>query len=196
MRDTPLHLGLKKRTPHPLFQKKWMSVRMSDGHWHPLSGCGTHFRFDRRTPKRLVKNQVLGEFHPHPTLVVPTHVKFAEVLGLVNSDTEKTKPEPAMKTCAPKPGNPEEYTAKDDAENNSPNTVSKYSVDELDLSHVEEKYRNRLRELPRRFLQCGMDPLVKSLPLNIVSMQFPGANRYLSSPIGQAFGNESCLRRT
>ena len=88
---------------------------------------------------------------PHPTLVVPTHVKFAEVLGLVNSDTEKTKPEPAMKTCAPKPDNPEEYTAKDDAENNSPNTVSKYSVDELDLSHVEEKYRNRLRELIRRF---------------------------------------------
>ena len=33
----------------------------------------------------------------------------------------------------------------------SPNTVSKYSVDELDLSHVEEKYRNRLRELLRRF---------------------------------------------
>ena len=51
-----------------------------------------------------------------------------------------------MKTCAPKPGNPVEYTAKDDAENNSPNTVSKYSVDELDLSHVKEKYRNRLRE--------------------------------------------------
>ena len=39
-------------------------------------------------------------------------VKFAEVLGLVNSDTEKTRPEPAMKTCAPKPFNPEEYTAK------------------------------------------------------------------------------------
>ena len=52
-------------------------------------------------PKRLVKNQAIGELLPHPTLVVPTHVTFAEVLGLVNSDTEKTKPEPTMRTCAP-----------------------------------------------------------------------------------------------
>ena len=59
------------------------------------------------TPKRLVKNQVLGELLPHPTLVVPTHVKFAEVLGLVNSDPEKTRPDPEMKTCETKPGNPE-----------------------------------------------------------------------------------------
>ena len=43
------------------------------------------------------------------------------------------KPEAAMKTCTPKPGQLEEHTAKD-ADNNSPNTVSKYSVDELELS--------------------------------------------------------------
>ena len=36
------------------------------------------------TPKWLFKYQVFGELLPHPTVVVPTHVKFSEVLGLVN----------------------------------------------------------------------------------------------------------------
>ena len=66
-----LHIGLKKWTPHPFFVKKWMSVRMSDGHWHPLSGCGTHFRFDRRT--RLMPRNYHRFLYPlRQTLTTPS----------------------------------------------------------------------------------------------------------------------------
>ena len=94
--------------------------------------------------KSLVKNQVLGTLLPHPTFVIPTPVKFAEVLGLVNSDSENAKPEPADNTVS---SDKQDLVKPEVAAASSP---TKASVDDMDLSHVDEQYRNRLREMLRR----------------------------------------------
>lgn len=91
-----------------------------------------------KTPKRVAKNQVVGTVLPHPTAVMPSHIKLAEVLGLIDAAEVEPDANPlaeANKTSSPVPKS--ELDVKD--------------VDALDLSHVPEQHRRRLREMLRKY---------------------------------------------
>ena len=79
----------------------------------------------------LRKNQVVATALPHRTAVMPTPVSVAEVLGIMNPEGAKDL-EPKTDTDLPK------------------DSLSKFEVEDLDLSHVDLRYRNRLNKLLRK----------------------------------------------
>ena len=88
-------------------------------------------------PYQLAKNQVVGTALPHPAAIIPTRVTTAEVLGIEPDDAGEPTSEEELHI-----GPPMEEPGK------APDIKT---VDELDLSHVEAKYRPRLRNMLRKY---------------------------------------------
>ena len=80
----------------------------------------------------LRKNQVVATALPHPTAVMPNPVSVAEVLGITNPEDAKDL-EPKMDTDLHK------------------ESLSKFEVEDLDLSHVDDRYRTRFNKLLRKY---------------------------------------------
>ncbi|CAN8076676.1 unnamed protein product, partial [Agarophyton chilense] len=82
---------------------------------------------------QILKNQVVATALPHPTVVVPTHLSTAEVLGLTHvGDTDEE-----LQT----PSGDQLQTAKD----------RESLVDELDLAHVSEHYRTKISSMLKKY---------------------------------------------
>ncbi|CAN8076123.1 unnamed protein product [Agarophyton chilense] len=82
---------------------------------------------------QIPKNQVVATALPHPTVVFPNHISTAEVLGLTHvGDTDKE-----LQT----PSGDQLQTAKD----------RESLVDELDLAHVSEHYRAKIRSMLKKY---------------------------------------------
>ncbi|CAN8069066.1 unnamed protein product [Agarophyton chilense] len=82
---------------------------------------------------QIPKNQVVATALPHPTVVFPTHISTAEVLGLTHvGDTDEE-----LQT----PSGDQLQSAKD------PERL----VDELDLAHVSEHYRTKIRSMLKKY---------------------------------------------
>ena len=100
------------------------------------------------TPNRLCKNQVVGNLLPHSPVMVPTHLQLAHVLGLEEPqfggnvvDNVASVGEGAE---TPKqPGTPD--SASEHPKSKHP------SIEDIDLSHVDEPYRTRLCELLSKY---------------------------------------------
>ena len=87
--------------------------------------------------KSLVKNQVLGTLLPHPVAMYPSNVMLASVLGL---------PKPRLgENTASNANHPPQPEATE------PPKEQTTSIDELDLAHVPEQHRARLRKLLRKY---------------------------------------------
>ncbi|CAN8070210.1 unnamed protein product [Agarophyton chilense] len=98
-------------------------------------------------PQYLVKNQVIRYVMPHPIAIVPTKLTAADVLGLVHTK-EGDSPEPVSSPVSgvqPVSSGMQPVSTSGDR----PDPVQE--LEELDLSHVPESYRHRLRELLRDF---------------------------------------------
>ncbi|CAN8062284.1 unnamed protein product [Agarophyton chilense] len=82
---------------------------------------------------QILKIQVVVTALPHPTVVVPTHISTADVLGLTHvGDTDEE-----LQT----PSGDQLQTAKD------PESL----VDDLDLAHVSEHYRTKIRSMLKKY---------------------------------------------
>ncbi|CAN8069907.1 unnamed protein product [Agarophyton chilense] len=98
-------------------------------------------------PQYLVKNQVIGSVMPHPIAMVPTKLTAGDVLGLVHSK-EGDSPEPVS---SPVPGVQPVTSGTQPVSTSGDRPDPVQEFEGLDLSHVPESYRHRLRELLRDF---------------------------------------------
>ena len=87
---------------------------------------------------KLVKNQVFGTLLPHPTAVLGSDIKLADILGVADtiSDVTDSKSQPGEAATAITTTNPESEPI---------------NVNSIDLSHVSKHYRTRLREMLRKY---------------------------------------------
>lgn len=86
---------------------------------------------------RLHKNQVLGTALPHPSVVIPTHVMTADVLGISpESDLQPAAAQTATNNVK------EEKVSEEETEE---------ALEGVKMEHVPEEYRERLRRLLLKF---------------------------------------------
>ncbi|CAN8069585.1 unnamed protein product [Agarophyton chilense] len=103
-----------------------VQVDLGSPFWIPVSNFTDN---DYQIPK----NQVVATALPHHKVVVPTHISTAEVLGLTHVGDTKEE----LQT----PSGDQLQTAKD------PESL----VDELDLAHVSEQYRTKIRSMLKKY---------------------------------------------
>ena len=100
-----------------------------------------------KTPKYLLKNQVVATLLPHPTDVTPSNIQLHEFLGIAEYDPELLMLEPAPPGAhadtAKLSGEDTEYLKE--AENKP------QSVDDVDLSNLDVKYSARARALLNKY---------------------------------------------
>ena len=100
------------------------------------------------TPKRLCKNQVVGNLLPHPPVIVPTHLQLAHVLGLEEPQLGGNVVD-NVATAGEGDETPKQTGTPDST---SEHPRSKHpSIEDIDLSHVDEPYRTRLCELLSKY---------------------------------------------
>lgn len=98
--------------------------------WMLVSNSTSH-------PVMLHKNQLAAVAFPHPTVLVPMHIFLTELLGISLPDDVQP----------PSTATEEQPEPKD---NRSAGDLS-LSVDRLDLYHVPEPHRERLRRLRQKY---------------------------------------------
>ena len=88
-----------------------------------------------QAPYTLCKGQVVGTLLPHPTALIPTRMQWNDLLGLTEEEATRHF------VVEPTPGE----------ETNKENTLEVKCANDLDLSHVEPRYRERLRTILRKY---------------------------------------------
>lgn len=131
--------------------------------------------------QRVVKNQIVGTILPHPTAVVPSHIRLGEVLELIESVGEEPTALNATKATSSTEEEPAPIVFGPSA-NEEKNCEPEISVDTLNLDHIDPRFHGRLRSLLHKYAQMWDGTLGEITTTEHHIELLPGTKPLLSHP--------------
>ena len=132
-------------------------------------------------PYRLSKNQIIGTLLPHPTAVIPSSVMLSDILGVTPAPPSDF--ETSSEVLEPVPPPPDEPPPIPGQVSDDPAELpTDDSVDNVDLSHVPDKYHERIRTLLRKFNSMWSGELGEIPVMEHRIDLVPGARPYAQHP--------------
>ena len=137
--------GLCVLQPSPdLFMKSSLAMANGVAEMEPNRPFSILVANFARYEQRLVKGQILGTVLPHPLSVISTKITMAEVVGLIEGEDRPGQPsyehDKVISAVPPHQGKGDPSDAPQAS-----------SLDDIDLSHVDEKHRPRLLTMLQKY---------------------------------------------